>query len=92
MAKHELSETKKEQVDVTRMENGRPERIHSPLVDIVETPDGLVLAADLPGVDTQGLDIQVEGNVLTVHGRVTSRAPQDGEPIYCEYDTGNGCP
>jgi len=37
-----------------------------PPADIVEERDALVLKMDLPGFDPKALDIQVEGDVLTV--------------------------
>jgi len=40
----------------------------APEVDIHETPDALVLEADLPGVDEKDLDIRVENNMLTIRG------------------------
>jgi len=43
----------------------------SPAVDIYETEDGLTVVADVPGVDQDGLDINVEDKILTIRGRVT---------------------
>ena len=40
-----------------------------PLVDVYENKEGVVLLADLPGVDSGQLDIQVEGNVLSLEGK-----------------------
>ena len=40
-----------------------------PAVDIYETGDALVLVADMPGVDSDGLDVRVEDGLLTVLGR-----------------------
>lgn len=40
----------------------------APEVDIHETPDALVLEADLPGIDEKDLDIRVENNMLTIRG------------------------
>ena len=40
----------------------------APEVDIHETPDALVLEADLPGVNEKDLDIRVENNMLTIRG------------------------
>jgi len=88
MTKQELTQ-QKEKVDVTRVDRNRLQPTHSPLVDIVENPDGLVLSADVPGAGKDGLDIQVEGNVLTVEARITPHDPEGGEPIYREYDTGS---
>jgi HSP20 family protein len=41
----------------------------TPAVDIYETPDEVVLLADLPGVQRDGLDVRVEGNTLIMSGR-----------------------
>lgn len=48
-----------------------PRLVFNPPIDIYETPDGLVLYADLPGVTAEGLDLQVQDNRLVLFGRVT---------------------
>jgi HSP20 family protein len=40
----------------------------SPLVDVFEDPDGITLKAELPEVDAKDVEIQVEGNTLTLKG------------------------
>lgn len=40
----------------------------APAVDIYETPDELVVKADLPEVDEKDLDVRVENNTLTICG------------------------
>ncbi len=40
----------------------------APTVDVHEDEDALVLRADLPGVKREDIDIQVDGNVLTLKG------------------------
>jgi HSP20 family protein len=54
----------------------------APGVNIVESNDGYVLEAEMPGVPKEGLDISVEGNVLTLVGRRGS-APT-GTSLYRE--------
>lgn len=39
-----------------------------PLVDIVEESDKFVILADLPGVDPQQIDVQMEKGILTIRG------------------------
>ncbi len=52
----------------------------SPAVDLAEDAEKIVLTADLPGVDQQGLDIQVEKNILTLKGeRKLQRSEPAGE-------------
>jgi HSP20 family protein len=40
----------------------------SPLVDIFEDSEGITLKAELPEVDAKDVEIQVEGNTLTLKG------------------------
>lgn len=45
-------------------------RVLTPAVDIFESDDKLTLVADMPGVDKNGLDINLEKGVLTLNGAV----------------------
>lgn len=40
----------------------------SPLVDVFEDKDGITLKVELPEVDSKDVEIQVEGNTLTLKG------------------------
>ncbi len=40
----------------------------SPLVDVFEDADGITLKVELPEVEAKDVDIQIEGNQLTVKG------------------------
>jgi HSP20 family protein len=40
----------------------------SPLVDVFEDKDGITIKAELPEVEAKDVDIQVEGNTLTMRG------------------------
>jgi HSP20 family molecular chaperone IbpA len=57
----------------------------TPLIDIHEGPEGLILEADLPGVTDDNLNIQLEDNVLTLHARVPSPFPQGARVLHEEY-------
>jgi HSP20 family molecular chaperone IbpA len=46
----------------------REERI--PAVDIYESPEGMLLVADLPGVNEDGLEVRVEKNRLSIRGKL----------------------
>lgn len=67
----------------TQEEIRAPERYITPPVDIYETHDGLVVLADLPGVPKHGLDVRVEGDMLTIQGRPMMEAR--GDEVYREY-------
>ncbi|WP_422930890.1 Hsp20/alpha crystallin family protein [Singulisphaera sp. PoT] len=61
----------------------------TPLIDIHEGPEGLILEADLPGASEDGVRIQLEHNVLTLHARVTSPVPEGALPLHEEYHQGD---
>jgi HSP20 family protein len=63
--------------------------LHTPLIDIHDGPEGLVLEADLPGVSEGQLSIQLEDNVLSLQARVDAPAPDDARVLHEEYRPGN---
>lgn len=70
-------------------EPAEPRLLFNPPIDIYETPDGLVLYADLPGVTADGLDLQVQDNRLTLYGRVAPREGLPGQMLHQEYHVGD---
>ncbi len=60
------------------------ERYAPPPVDIYETPNSLVLLADMPGVPRENLDVRVDQNTLTIQGKAQHLVK--GEPIYREIE------
>lgn len=62
---------------------------YRPSVDIVEDKDGLTVMADMPGARREDIDIQFEKGVLTLHGRVQRRQPEDTAFLLAEYDEGD---
>ncbi|MDX9972821.1 MAG: Hsp20/alpha crystallin family protein [FCB group bacterium] len=54
-----------------------------PAVDIFEIEDGLAVIVDLPGVDKDHVDVNVDNNLLTIKGVVDKT--EQGEPLYREY-------
>lgn len=70
-------------------ERTKARKVYVPLVDIVETDDALLLVADMPGVDENGVDITIEKNVLTLKGVVPDDTPPGYELGYEEYGVGD---
>jgi HSP20 family protein len=64
-------------------------RAFTPPIDIHEGPDGLTLEADLPGANENNLFIQLEDNVLSLHARVESPAPEGARLLHEEYHVGD---
>jgi len=61
----------------------------TPLIDIHEAPDGLVLEADLPGASDSNVSIQLEDNVLVLHAKVPSPLPEGARVLHEEYHVGD---
>ncbi|WP_406700698.1 Hsp20/alpha crystallin family protein [Singulisphaera sp. Ch08] len=61
----------------------------TPPIDIHESPDGLILEADLPGAAENNLKIQLEDNVLSLFARITTPAPEGARILHEEYQVGD---
>jgi len=55
----------------------------APPVDIYEDERGLVVVADLPGVDPQAVDVHVDHGILTIQARAAHLLER--EPSHREY-------
>ncbi len=63
--------------------------LRTPPIDIFETPEGLILRADLPGVTVDSLELQVQDNKLTLFGRVQMDLPDEEKLVHQEYQVGD---
>ena len=64
-------------------------RFFSPYTDIHETERAVVVSMEMPGVDKNAIDIQLEKGMLTVKGNVDSKKYEALRPLYSEYNVGN---
>jgi HSP20 family molecular chaperone IbpA len=65
------------------------QRAITPLIDIHEGPEGLILEADLPGANDGNVSIQLEDNVLVLHARMPSPLPEGARALHEEYHVGD---
>lgn len=72
---------------VSAEETRTQERYMTPSVDIYETPDALVMLADMPGVAAGNLDVGVDNHVLTIRATAQHAAPAGA--VYQEYELVN---
>jgi HSP20 family protein len=63
------------------------ERYITPPVDIYETPESLVVIADIPDAAQEDLEVRVDNNVLTIQGRAKPMATEG--TTYREYELVN---
>lgn len=87
MEDKELATHKKQ--EVAGNELTRPGRTYVPDVDIYETADSLWLRADMPGVDEQSIEVNVNEGVLSIEGQVAVKDYENLAPVYTEYNVGN---
>jgi HSP20 family protein len=87
MTPNELEARPKQKAE-RREETTRPGASFQPTVDIFETNDELVLVADMPGVPPDGVDVDVEGDELSIEGRVRSSDYDGLKPLHVEYGVG----
>jgi len=55
-----------------------------PPVDVYEDASGITLYADLPGVAKEGLNLQVEGESLSIDAEITLALPPDTQASHAE--------
>ncbi len=87
MAEQELKPQVKEEAPA-KGERVRPGRVFIPAVDIFETPQALVLVADMPGVSGEGVTLDLKENLLTISGQV-SPPPEKESLLGREYSIGD---
>jgi HSP20 family molecular chaperone IbpA len=62
------------------------ETVLRPAVDIYEDSAGITVKADLPGVSRDGLDVQVDGNALTIEGRAEIDMPEGVVALHADIN------
>lgn len=68
---------------------GREPQRWAPATDLIEDGDELVLKLDLPGMNDDNVDVEVEGNVLVVSGeRSEERQSEEGGHLRRERSFG----
>lgn len=71
-------------------ESTRGTAVYRPLADIRDTGDGdMVLTLEMPGVNRENVEIDLERRVLTVRGRARAVAPEGFRRIVSEYGEGD---
>lgn len=69
-------------------ESTRPGPVFAPAVDILETEKELVLLADVPGVNSPDLTIDLNDGVLTLSGNAQPPEKPGESDLFREYRTG----
>ncbi len=70
----------------TRRKEGR---MRTPIVDVFETADGVTFQFELPGVSREDIDINLEGDSLSVSTHAAFKQGEHGEPVLQEFTPAN---
>jgi HSP20 family molecular chaperone IbpA len=89
MARSQALEVQEKKELVSKEEKTVPARYYVPNTDIYETEDALTLVMEMPGVDKQAVDVNIENDVLRVEARINSSEYGGLEPLYTEYNIGS---
>ncbi len=84
MAANSLTERNDERNIQSREETRADDKFIRPAVNIIETEEGLILTADIPGAAKEDLDVNVEKGILTISAPAQHTVP--GTPAYREFE------
>jgi HSP20 family protein len=84
-----LEASKAEVVESSAMERTRELRCFVPKVDIHKTGDAIEVAADMPGVNKDSLEITLDKDILTINGFTCCPDPEGYSLYYSEYENGD---
>ncbi|MFO7760353.1 MAG: Hsp20/alpha crystallin family protein [Desulfobia sp.] len=79
----------KEKQEALKPEQTTEGPIFMPAVDIFETDKEITVLADMPGVKSDDLSIDLNNDILTLSGKVKPYDNKEEEPLLNEYETGN---
>ena len=69
---------------VSESKSKEQERAIRPAVDIFEDDTGITLHADMPGVSKDRLNLQIDGESLSIEGEVDLPVPQGMDAVYAD--------
>ena len=85
----EMELQKKKELQPSAGEGTRLGPVFIPAVDIIETQDEIIVLADMPGVDSKNVDIDLKENQLTLRGRIDPVVSEKENSLYNEFGWGD---
>ena len=82
-------EVQKKKDLVDKEEKTVPARYYVPNTDIHETENALTVVVEMPGVEKDKVDIDIENNVLLIEGLIDFTKYAEMQPVYTEYNVGH---
>lgn len=87
-SEQQLQVQKKREVE-KKEETTIPARVFLPNADIYETPHELKVVLEMPGIEKNNVEINIEDDVLMVKGRLDLSKYSGLQPLYTEYNVGH---
>jgi HSP20 family molecular chaperone IbpA len=85
----QTQEVEKEEITINGAERTHARKAYVPRADIFETPEAIVVVADMPGIGENSVDITLEKNVLSLTGFVEPVQADNHHLAYAEYEVGD---
>jgi HSP20 family protein len=82
-------EVQKKKELVEKEEKTVPARFYVPSTDIYETENALTVVVEMPGVEKDKIEINIEDNVLKIEGHIDFASYTEMQPVYTEYNIGH---
>jgi HSP20 family molecular chaperone IbpA len=89
MTAKEMELKEKQEVKKAAGEGTRPGPVFIPAVDILENVNDITILADMPGVESKDVDIDLRENQLTIIGRVEPVEKEKEVSLYKEFNWGD---
>jgi len=89
MTSKEMELKEKKEVKKEVGEGTRPGPVFIPAVDILENTNEIKILADMPGVESKNVDIDLRDNQLTIIGRVEPIEKEKEVFLYREFNWGD---
>lgn len=89
MKDKEMELKEKKEVKKVAGEGTRPGPVFIPAVDILENANEIVVLADMPGVESKNVDIDIKDNQLTITGKVDPPETEKEVSLYKEFNWGD---
>jgi HSP20 family molecular chaperone IbpA len=74
---------------VEKEEKTIPARYYEPYTDIYETEDSLTLVMEMPGVEKDDIDVNINDDILQIEGRINLSKYTEMQPVHTEYNIGH---
>ena len=89
MKDREMELKEKKEVKKVAGEGTRPGPVFVPAVDILENANQIIVLADMPGVESKSVNIDLKDNQLIITGKVNAPEGEKEISLYKEFNWGD---